>query len=723
MHPVSSTLLGDCFELSPCLIRKQRAWQSQNHSDNRGAGSSNRSRCKRLTGDVDAEVRVRKHFAPLIAVYWLESSCLARVPWFIAVNRLKYLPIAPCSLRGANMTSQSHDDDVCLKHELAKVRRQIKAVQKSTRSRAPRATSHLYVRRIATIVYLLSTSAELAAIWASRAARKRCRTRDNLDGRISAHTVLGWVDNWREDSEIMAALQSLEHNLREQADDFLIETLLIEDLLVYWSRGIQTTTEVAIMTLLRKWRLRPSSARRAAWLQRLADDTEYRKSWGRHFRARWNLRWAGEGSARYMTSTVIQSKAAILIRWLRWSSRGTGADRPVLFINMDETSISCLKTSKKAMVGPSAFDRTRAGHGCKKQRGLPRCALIASIVNDDALQSKLPQVFLPRSKPGVYPPRSIRNVIADAQPPVQAYHGGSGFQSADSMRQWLKDLRRVLLRERPDHIWVLVMDCYSVHVSMEALKYAKALRFVIVLIPGRMTWLLQPLDSHIFAGLKQVLRRLVMHLRISSENGTITWSEGLKAATTAVRQQLVSKSWRHVMQASGMDADASALRPALANVLRGVDLNPRPPTKEEMEIVLGTRGRHAGGVWELLVGRADGHAVSGARTHGVNQAAASADEGLTSGRSAPSAVPLATGSSAASGTHAPHSAPTARRVPVGRRLWTPQSRNLMLQRTVPLREGPSAGTRSQGRPCRPGVVQTESQSRESNRGPPLSSVL
>ena len=47
------------------------------------------------------------------------------------------------------------------------------------------------------------------------------------------------------------ALETLEHRLRELADDFLMETLVIEDLLTYWSRGIQTTTEVAIVALIR----------------------------------------------------------------------------------------------------------------------------------------------------------------------------------------------------------------------------------------------------------------------------------------------------------------------------------------------------------------------------------------------------------------------------------------------------------------------------------------
>ena len=621
------------------------------------------------------------------------------------------------------MASQRKAHDVSLDQELQEVRREIRAVKHSGRTRAPRATPQLYVRRIATIVYMLCNSAELAAIWASRVTRRQTPTQENLDGRISANSVLGWVNALRGDEEVSAALQRLEHHMRERADDFLIETLVIEDLLVYWSRGIQTTTEVAIMSLLRKWNLRPRSAAMEIRLQRLADDAEYRKSWGRHFRARWNLRWSGESTCRYMTSSVIQTKAAIFMRWIRWAARESSAQRPALFINMDETSVSCLKKSKMAMVGPSAFDHAGNGHGNKKQCSFPRCALIASIVSDEALQSKLPQVFLPRSKPGVYPPLSVRRVFSDARTPVQAYHGGSGFQNADSMRQWLSDLRHVLRKERPNHMWILVMDCYSVHLSMESLKYAKVLGFCVVLIPGRMTWLLQPLDSHVFAEFKRLLRRLIMHQRIASDTGTITWSDGLRAATTAVRAKLVSKSWRSVMQGSGMVAEASTLRPALQNVLRGVELDPRPPTKAELEIVLGTHGPHVGHVWELLAAPNKRLAVSRGKDGEVGGAAASALEFAAPSSSASEHVPAAAASSTASGGQASLSTPTTRRFPVGRRLWMPQPRNLMLQRTQAERRGPSAGTRSQGGPCQPGIMQTESQSRGSKRRPPLASVL
>ena len=79
---------------------------------------------------------------------------------------------------------------------------------------------------------------------------------------------------------------------------------------------------------------------------------------------------------------------------------------------------------------PAGFDGGNMGITTAKQNGFPRCALIASIVNDDELQAKLPQVFLPRCKPGVFPPMKIRQVFADSQPPIRAYHGGSGFQNA-----------------------------------------------------------------------------------------------------------------------------------------------------------------------------------------------------------------------------------------------------------------------------------------------------
>lgn len=181
------------------------------------------------------------------------------------------------------MSAQAPLVDEALR-ELREVQRSVRAAAQSNRLDIVRATPPLHVRRIATVLYLLCQSAEIAAIWASRTCRKRRPTLENVDGRISEPTVLGWVDTLREDREVKAALQSLEHHLRELADDFLMETLVIEDLLTYWSRGIQTTSDVAIVSLLRKWKLRPRSERRDVWLRRLAEDTKYH--WTRYFRAR-----------------------------------------------------------------------------------------------------------------------------------------------------------------------------------------------------------------------------------------------------------------------------------------------------------------------------------------------------------------------------------------------------------------------------------------------------
>ena len=621
------------------------------------------------------------------------------------------------------MPARALEDSEQLPQELRLLRQSAKAVKRSNSRSDWRATPSLQLRRITTIVYLLCRSAELAAIWASRASRKRLPTLDHEDGKITQRVVLTWADNLRGDAEVNAALHSLEHHLREVADDFLIESLIIEDLLTYWSRGIQTTTEVAIVALLRKWRMRPRSDRKEEWLQRLADDTDYRKTWGRCFRARWNLRWAGDNSCRYMTSTVIQTKAAIFIRWMRWATRPRATAMSPVCINMDETAISCLKTTKGGMVGPATFSGPNTSLGCKKQGGFPRCVLIASIVNDDALQPILPQVFLPRSKPGVFPPMKIRRVFADARPPTQAYHGGSGFQSAESMRQWLKDLRRVLHARRPTHPWILIMDCYSVHVSLETLRYARSLGFIVVLIPGRMTWLLQPLDTHVFAQFKRLLRRSVMNRRLESEDGRITWSQGLVAATQAVQVKLISKSWKRVMRGAGLDAEPGPLRPVLRDLLNGVDLNPRPPTLEEIRIVLGSKGPHAQEVWKLLARSGRDSGSSNAAASGSNMASASNNSGAPQAGLGCDGPRPASSSFVPCSTQGTSGAPVSRRVPIGRRLWTPLPRNLMLLNSYPRRQGPSAGTRSQGTPTMPGVVQTGSQSQGRKRGPALSSVL
>ena len=214
-----------------------------------------------------------------------------------------------------------------------------------------------------------------------------------------------------------------------------------------------------------------------------------------------------------------------------------------------------------------------------------------------------------------------------------------------------------------------------------------------------------------------------MNRRIASQDGRITWGNGLVAATEAVHAKLVCKPWRHVMRGAGLAVEPLALRPALRDLLTGVELDPRPPTLDEIKVALGTKGKHPEEVWALLTRSGSGRGGSCASASELHHAVASHDPEASQPVAGLSTTQAAAASSVPASTQAWPGAPSARRLPIGRRLWTPQPRDLMLLHSSARRHGPSAGTRSQHRPTMPGVVETESQTRSRKRALSLSSIL
>ena len=51
---------------------------------------------------------------------------------------------------------------------------------------------------------------------------------------------------------------------------------------------------------------------------------------------------------------------------------------------------------------------------------------------------------------------------------------------------------------------MLVMDAASQHLAADVVAHAARRHIMILLLPARLTWLLQPLDTHVFAPPKRV---------------------------------------------------------------------------------------------------------------------------------------------------------------------------------------------------------------------------
>jgi hypothetical protein len=104
-----------------------------------------------------------------------------------------------------------------------------------------------------------------------------------------------------------------------------------------------------------------------------------------------------------------------------------------------------------------------------------------------------------------------------------------------------------------------------------------------VIIPSRMTWCLQPLDTHVFARLKAAIRGAVFERMAGGLGGRVSPSDRIRLHGEAIRSVLVERDWSEVVRRGGLDGPGHVLRPAVLELLSGADVTPRFPSAEDLQ--------------------------------------------------------------------------------------------------------------------------------------------
>jgi hypothetical protein len=284
----------------------------------------------------------------------------------------------------------------------------------------------------------------------------------------------------------------------------------------------------------------------------------------------------------------------------------------------------------------------------------------------------------------------------DMGAPLQVWHNTGGWNNAQVMTRWLRCISDWVKSHVPDMRIVLIMDCFSVHMSERTLQMCRRLHIDVVLIPARMTWLLQCLDTDVFAILKRELRRLTAMVELSVRNGQVGTEDLLSSIGHAIQTILVTRPWLNAMCKVGIGRNLSGLRPGLTALVAGVDMNPRPPSSSELQSILNLGGLRPK-LFQALIGR---HLLAAGATAAEHSTTLKTEAPVATKPTplegdVPTMVGALPGTSSSPGSVWPHHdfIPGPVVVPRGVRL-TPPARNVVVKEEQSDVVGPAAGTRS-----------------------------
>ncbi len=283
---------------------------------------------------------------------------------------------------------------------------------------------------------------------------------------------------------------------------------------------------------------------------------------------------------------ISKYEVEVFLRWLQWLHTVVFAGERPIVINIDETPITKTMPPRRGFRVVRGRQITPEFFAHIPQRDTrAHATLLACITHDPAVQPHLPQFVCPKDSKLIAAERARLEVLPR---PLCWFKNTAGWIKSEHLMAVLTTLRRCVREHAPERPVVVVLDCAPCHTSARVVAHAARLGVHLVFVPTNLTWLLQPLDSHVFAGLKRRLCEQQTRERCERPNGVMPPGRWVDVAATVVTEMIVERDWAPAMADNGLLASWASLRARICDmVLSGFPLQLAPPSAAEMDVLLG----------------------------------------------------------------------------------------------------------------------------------------
>ena len=195
----------------------------------------------------------------------------------------------------------------------------------------------------------------------------------------------------------------------------------------------------------------------------------------------------------------------------------------MVVINMDETSIAGAYASKLGTVVSSArWQNVNMGALAEPislrdtHLHITYCAFVSSNLE---MQRVLPQILVVNRKKWT----ARMSDYADAALPdnVMVWPEETGWVTQALFKDILDVLCDSLRPHQARFQFMFVVDAARSHMSLRIASRARARGVTMLIVPSKLTWMLQPLDVHFFANFKNLLVKKLTVARARSRNGVL----------------------------------------------------------------------------------------------------------------------------------------------------------------------------------------------------------
>ena len=279
------------------------------------------------------------------------------------------------------------------------------------------------------------------------------------------------------------------------------------------------------------------------------------------------------------SALAISLQALVMWQWSRYLFRHAAElGKTPLILNLDETAVPAVFTDGKGTV--------MVQNGAAVWQSLPRLRMtksetriyfthVAIICNRSDIQALLPQVLfvgaaaLTRAQFAELQHELPDNVFLKRMP--------KGWNTADQHKVIVRILA-LILAEYPNLLPILSFDAAPIHLTPEVLAEIASGGLLFILVPARLTWLLQPLDTHVFFRYKLYLKQKFAESMAEAPGHKHKVALMIKLVIKAIRHVLQAHCWEAAFVRSGLWKDQFAVA---AFIKRGLQYETLPQITDE----------------------------------------------------------------------------------------------------------------------------------------------
>ena len=220
-----------------------------------------------------------------------------------------------------------------------------------------------------------------------------------------------------------------------------------------------------------------------------------------------------------------------------------------LRINLDESALCVHQRSPRGFICFSGRRARELMQSVPRSRTRQYITFVCVICDNAVLQPLMPQFLIGNEH--TFRQRDMAELHRSLPSNVYILRRKSSWNNQTVMSQILRTLRSSIAPYLDGLQPIIFWDAANQHIAPSVHACAKRLGVWPITIPAKLTWLLQPLDTHAFALFKHKLEDLHHSERVRSGNGDVAFVVFMDCMYTAIREIVSSRSWHAAFDSNG----------------------------------------------------------------------------------------------------------------------------------------------------------------------------